>query len=103
MIIIPLMNSIGVINSGARNRPSNSDFSRHNFSFACGFMAMLLGEVLIGEEGQAVWRIYASPISPKNLVKSKYFFVTLFSTIILLISGTIGTIFYHPTLHRMQL
>jgi hypothetical protein len=60
-------------------------------------MAMLLGEILIGEEGQAVWRIYASPISPKNLVRSKYFFVILFSTIILLISGTIGTLFYHPS------
>ena len=61
---------------------------------------MLLGEILIGEEGQAVWRIYASPISPKNLVKSKYFFVTLFSTIILLAAGIVGIVFYHPSLRE---
>jgi hypothetical protein len=97
MIIIPLMNSIGVINSGAPTAQVIPIFLGIIFLLPAGFMAMLLGEVLIGEEGQAVWRIYASPISPKNLVKSKYFFATLFSTIILLISGTIGTIFYHPS------
>jgi hypothetical protein len=59
---------------------------------------MLLGEVMIGEEGQAVWRIYASPISPKSLVKSKTFFLTLFSTIVLLISGSVGVVVYHPAL-----
>jgi hypothetical protein len=96
MIIIPLMQSIGVT-SGSAASQANPIFTGMIFLLPAGFMAMLLGEVLIGEEGQAVWRIYASPVSPKNLVKSKYFFVTLFSTIILLISGTIGTIFYHPS------
>ena len=96
MIIIPLMQSIGVT-SGSAASQANPIFTGIIFLLPAGFMAMLLGEILIGEEGQAVWRIYASPISPKNLVKSKYFFVTLFSTIILLISGTIGTIFYHPS------
>ena len=96
MIIIPLMQSIGVT-SGSAASQANPIFTGIIFLLPAGFMAMLLGEVLIGEEGQAVWRIYASPISPKNLVKSKYFFATLFSTIILLISGTIGTLFYHPS------
>jgi hypothetical protein len=96
MIIIPLMNSIGVT-GGTASSQANPIFTGMIFLLPAGFMAMLLGEILIGEEGQAVWRIYASPVSPKNLVKSKYFFVTLFSTIILLISGTIGTIFYHPS------
>ena len=40
---------------------------------------MLLGQVLIGEEGQVIWRIYASPISAKNLVKSKFFLIMIFS------------------------
>ena len=96
MIIIPLMQSIGVT-SGSAASQANPIFTGIIFLLPAGFMAMLLGEILIGEEGQAVWRIYASPVSPKNLVKSKYFFVTLFSTIILLISGTIGTVFYHPS------
>jgi hypothetical protein len=96
MIIIPLMQSIGVT-SGSAASQAIPIFTGIIFLLPAGLMATLLGEVLIGEEGQAVWRIYASPISPKNLVKSKYFFATLFSTIILLISGTIGTIFYHPS------
>lgn len=70
------------------------------FLLPATFMAMLLGQVLIGEEGQSVWRIYASPITAKSLVKSKYFFVILFSTIVLLISGTIGVLFYQPTLQE---
>jgi hypothetical protein len=100
MIIIPLMNSLGVINNGANGTPGGQAtliFSGIIYLLPAGFMAMLLGEVIIGEEGQSVWRIYASPISPKNLVRSKYFFTVLFSTIILLISGTIGTLFYRPT------
>jgi hypothetical protein len=100
MIIIPLMNSLGITNSAAPPTQLNTIFLGMIFLLPAGFMAMLLGETLIGEEGQAVWRIYASPISPKNLIKSKYFFALLFSTIILLISGTVGTIFYHPTLQE---
>ena len=68
------------------------------FALPAGAMAMGLGNVLIGEEGRAIWRIYASPISAKNFVKSKFFFATLFSTIILLASGFIGIVFYHPSL-----
>jgi hypothetical protein len=63
-------------------------------------MAILLGQVMIGEEGQSMWRIYASPISGRNLVRSKYFFVTLLSTIILIASGAVGIIFYHPSLEE---
>jgi hypothetical protein len=100
MIIIPLMNSLGVINQGSGATEASIIFLGIIFLLPAGFMAMLLGQVLIGEEGQSVWRIYASPISPKNLVRSKYFFVTLFSTIILLISGTVGIVFYHPTLNQ---
>ncbi len=99
MIIIPLMNSLGIINSanGAPTGALTLVFSGMIYLLPAGFMAMLLGEVLIGEEGQSVWRIYASPISAKSLVRSKYFFTVLFSTIFLLISGTVGTIFYQPT------
>jgi hypothetical protein len=98
MIIIPLMNSLGVINQGSGAAEASIIFLGIIFLLPAGFMAMLLGQVLIGEEGQVVWRIYASPISGRNLVRSKYFIVVLFSTIILLISGAVGIIFYHPTL-----
>ena len=99
MIILPLTQSLGVGGSAASSQGSFI-FSGIIFLLPATFMAMLLGEVLIGEEGQSVWRIYASPIPPKSLVKSKTFFLMLFSTITLLISGSIGIVFYHPTLQE---
>jgi hypothetical protein len=100
MIIIPIMNSLGVINSGAPSGQATLIFEAIIFLLPSSFMAMLLGQVLIGEEGQSVWRIYASPISPKSLVKSKYFIIVFFSIIILMLSGVIGIIVYHPTLQE---
>jgi len=99
IIIIPLLESQGIINGGESAFPIPILIGAI-FLLPTAAMAMLLGEILIGEEGQVVWRIYASPISPKNLVKSKYFFVTLFSTIILLASGVVGILFYHPSLRE---
>ena len=61
-------------------------------------MAMSLGNFVIGEEGQAVWRIYSSPISAKNLVKSKYFFIIFFSFLVFAITGIFGFVMYHPSL-----
>jgi hypothetical protein len=100
MIIIPLTQSLGVNSSAAASAQSTFIFSAIIFLLPAGFTATLLGEVMIGEEGQAVWRIYASPITAKNLVKSKTVFLTLFSTIILFISGTVGIVFYHPSLRE---
>jgi hypothetical protein len=64
-------------------------------------MAMLLGQVLIGEEGSVIWRIYASPISPKNLVKSKFFLTMIFSIIILVITGVVGIVVFHPSFRKV--
>jgi len=68
------------------------------FLLPASVMAMSLGSFIIGEEGQAVWRIYASPISAKTLVKSKYFFIIFFSIIVLAITGIFGFVVYHPSL-----
>jgi len=100
MIVIPLTQSMSTSSSSAGSSVSTLIFSGIIFLLPATFTAMLLGEVMLGEEGQSVWRIYASPITPKNLVKSKTFFLILFSTIILLISGTVGTLFYHPNLQE---
>jgi hypothetical protein len=97
MIVLPLTQSLG-LSGDAPSSQGNFIFSAIIFLLPATFSAMLLGEVMIGEEGQSVWRIYASPITPKNLVKSKTAFLVLFSTIILLISGSVGIIFYHPSL-----
>lgn len=95
-ILVPIMQSLNLSNSGA---PAEVSFFFMIMVFLVppAFMSMILGNMLIGEEGQAVWRIYASPITPKNLVKSKFFFQVVFSVIILFITGIIGSIFYHPS------
>jgi len=61
-------------------------------------MVMSLGNLMIGEEGQAVWRVYSSPVSARNLVKSKYFFIVFFSLAVLAITGIFGFLMYHPSL-----
>ena len=97
IIILPLMQSLG-----AANAPVTQQFSIYSialtFLLPAALMAMSLGNFVIGEEGQAVWRIYSSPISAKNLVKSKYFFIIFFSLLVLAITGTIGLVMYHPSL-----
>jgi hypothetical protein len=52
----------------------------------------------VGQEGEAVWRIYASPIGAKSFVRSKYFFVVFFGLITLAITGVSGMILYRPTI-----
>ena len=90
IILVPLMQSV----------PSEASplMLVTTFLFPAVIMALSLGSFMIGEEGQVVWRIYASPISAKNLVKSKYFFIISFSTIVLAITGIVGFIIYHPSL-----
>jgi hypothetical protein len=98
-LLIPLMQTFGM----------SSEFSMDNISIVSGgmaylfpaaFMVMILGTMIIGQEGQAVWRIYASPISAKNLVKSKYFFTILFGLIMLTITGIFSAVLYRlpPTM-----
>ncbi len=99
IVIVALFNTLGITNSGSG---AQTAFVYEGILFllpACG-MAMLLGEILIGEEGQVMWRIYASPISARNLVRSKYFITVLFSVIILVLSSAVGIVFFHPSLRK---
>ena len=87
-VLIPLLQSFG----------GDSELLLFNagmiYLFPASFMVMMLGALIIGEEGQSIWRIYASPISAKNLVKSKYFFTLIFGLIMVAITGVIGTVLY---------
>ncbi|HML02797.1 MAG TPA: hypothetical protein VK487_05420 [Candidatus Bathyarchaeia archaeon] len=71
------------------------------FLFPASFMASMAGSFMIGEEGQAVWRVYSSPISAGSLVKAKYFFVVFFPILIMAITGAIGFIVFHPSLRAV--
>ncbi len=99
IIIVGLFNSLG-ISSGGSASAANPFWVAYMFLVPASSMAIWLGQIMIGEEGQVVWRIFASPISPKNLVKSKYFFIILFSIIILAVTAAIGTVFFHPSLRK---
>ncbi len=97
IILVPLMQSFGQTNAAIPPQVSVLMLALA-FLFPASIMAMSLGSLMMGEEGQAVWRIYASPISAKTLVKSKYFFIILFSTIVLAITGIFGFVTYSPSL-----
>jgi hypothetical protein len=101
IFIIGIFNSLG-INGGSGSAAATGPFGLFwavwIFLIPASSMAMWLGESMIGEEGQVMWRIYASPISAKNLVRSKFFFVVLLSIIILFVSAGVAVVFYHPSL-----
>jgi hypothetical protein len=63
--------------------------------FPTALMAMSMGNFLTGEEGQSVWRVYMSPISPKSYVKSKYALLLFFSLVVLPLTTVVG-IFLYP-------
>ncbi len=97
IIIVPLMQTLSPATEPVPSQIAVF-FVALTFLFPASIMAMSLGTLIIGEEGQAFWRIYSAPISAENLVKSKYFFVLLFSFIILAITGIFGFVTYHPSL-----
>ncbi len=61
-------------------------------------MAVFLGLMIIGEEGESVWLFFSSPITAQSLVKCKYAFVITFSSIATLVCGVIGILIAHPSL-----
>ncbi|MCL2475684.1 hypothetical protein [Candidatus Bathycorpusculum sp.] len=96
-MIVPIFTSINTSTGGEDMMAEaivNLMFSGMAFILPAALMAMLLGNMLIGEEGQAVWRIYASPVSAKNLVKAKYIFLIGMATVALILTSTVGAIFF---------
>jgi hypothetical protein len=95
-ILIPLMQSVG-----AMGNPVPSEAVP--FLFAVVFivpsaaMVIFMGNLMIGEEGVAIWRIYSAPISAKSLVKSKYFFIAFLSVLVTAVTGVVGVLAFRPT------
>ena len=101
VIIIPIVSSLNTSQSTSSSGfPPQFGFAFTSI-FPAGIMAMMLGNFMTGEEGQSIWRIYFSPISAKNYVKSKYIFMLFFALIILPITSAVGYFVYHPTLNTM--
>jgi hypothetical protein len=93
IILVPIMQTLG--QTQAMPPSITFFFAAMTFLFPSSILAMSLGTFMMGEEGQAVWRIYSSPVSEKNLVRSKYFFIALFALIILAATGTFGAVMYN--------
>jgi hypothetical protein len=101
-LILPIMTSL---NSAQSQGPPGFPLFWFVYMtlFPTAIMAMSLGSFMTGEEGQSVWRIYMSPISASNFVKSKYAFMLFFSLIILPLTATVGYFMYHPTLKALSI
>ena len=96
-ILMPLMQQLGLLGEPAATEPSR-------FLFAWillgpgAIMAVMLGSLIIGEEGGAVWHFFSSPISARSLVKCKYAFVVVFSYAVTLVCGVVGILVMCPSL-----
>jgi hypothetical protein len=97
VILVPLTQSLGQT-GGQLPHEATLYLTGVAFLFPGSIMAMSLGSFIMGEEGQAVWRVYSSPISARNLVKSKYSFMIFLAFIVMAITGTFGFFVYHPSL-----
>lgn len=96
-VLVPLMQSFG-----SAQTPSSSGFSSlfqivYGSLLPVAIFSIFLGGIIVGEEGHAVWRIDASPISAESLVKSKYFFIIFFGTLVTIIVGTVDTLAFHSS------
>ena len=98
-MIIPIMSSVNGTQAAGQGLPLPQFWFGFTSLFPVALMAMSLGSFMTGEEGQNIWRIYSSPISAKNFVKSKLAFMLLFSFIVLPITSAVGFFIYHPTLN----
>jgi hypothetical protein len=99
MVMVPIMQSLNMANEPPPGYILSMEATI--FLLPAFVMVLSLGSFMIGEEGQAVWRIYSSPISPKNLVKSKYFFILFFALVVLPITTLVGILMYHPSLRAI--
>jgi hypothetical protein len=96
VILIPLMQYLGLF--GGSPPPEASSFLFVLiFLGPSAIMTVMLGFMIIGAEGAAVWHLYSSPISAKSLVKCKYGFMIIMSSAVVLICGIIGILLFQPS------
>jgi len=99
-MIVPLMQTLGA--TGPQPTEAIPPFLFGFFFLLPGaIMATILGSMMIGEEGGAVWRIYSAPISSKSLVKGKYFFIVFFSALVTAVTGIVWVAVFHPSLRAI--
>ena len=96
-ILMPLMQYLGMLGRPVSPEPSRFLFA-WIFLMPGAIMAVMLGTMIIGEEGGSVWLFFSLPIPARSLVKCKYAFVIIFSCIVTLMCGVIGILVACPSL-----
>jgi len=95
-ILMPLMQQLGLLGG-----PAAPEASRFLFAWILlgpgSIMAVMLGTMIIGEEGRAVWHFFSSPITARSLVKCKYAFIIIFSCVVMTVCGVIGILIACPS------
>ena len=97
-ILMPLMQYFGAI-----GRSPLTEASPFLFAWILlmpgALMAVMLGNMIVGQEGGSVWYLYSSPITANGLVKCKYTFIIIFSCIVTIVCSIVGILVAHPSLN----
>ena len=96
VILMPLMQQLGMLGGPAAPEPSRFLFALILLAPAV-IMAVMLGLMIIGEEGGSVWLFFSSPITARSLVKCKYAFIIIFSWVVTLVYGVVGILVTRPS------
>jgi hypothetical protein len=96
-MIIPLMQYLGLM--GVSVTAEASPFLAAELILGPGtFMALMLGSMIIGEEGASVWLLYASPINSRSLVRCKYTVIVILSSLVSLVCSVLSGVIASPTI-----
>jgi hypothetical protein len=97
-ILMPLMQYFGAI-----GRSPLTEASPFLFAWILlmpgALMAVMLGNMIVGQEGGSVWYLYSSPITANGLVKCKYTFIIIFSCIVTVVCSIVGILVAHPSIN----
>jgi hypothetical protein len=97
-ILMPLMQYFGAI-----GRSPLTEASPFLFAWILlmpgALMAVMLGNMIVGQEGGSVWYLYSSPITANGLVKCKYTFIIIFSCIVAIVCSIVGILIVYPSLN----
>ena len=97
-VIIPLMQYLGIM--GSPVSPEASPFLSVELILGPGALAaLMIGTVIIGQEGPSAWNIYSSPVSARSFVKSKYATTVILSSIVAIICSLVGALAARPPIN----
>jgi len=99
-IVMPILTTLRT-ETGAGN-PMPAAFPSFMFAYMTvlpgTLIAVTMGSMITGSEGESIWYLYSSPVSAKSLFRAKYGFVLLFSLTVTLVCSVISGLLFVPQL-----